>query len=97
MSWGQLLKRVFKIDIETCDACGCCAVKVIVSIEELVIVRKILSHLRETDLHNVVADKLLEKEDRLTDLRRHSLDFNDRPVLPKKRPSSSIEAGRYGF
>ena len=33
MSWAQRLKRVFNIDISTCDVCGS-AVKVIASIED---------------------------------------------------------------
>ncbi len=33
MTWAQRLKRVFKIDIETCDHCGG-AVKIIACIED---------------------------------------------------------------
>ena len=44
MTWAQRLKRVFKIDIETCDQCGG-AVKVIASIEDPAVVRRILDHL----------------------------------------------------
>jgi len=44
MSWGQRLKRVFKIDIETCRHCGG-AVKVIACIEDPVIINQILAHL----------------------------------------------------
>ena len=44
MLWAQRLKRVFKIDIETCDHCGD-AVKVTASIEDLIAIKKILEHL----------------------------------------------------
>ena len=38
------MKRVFKIDIETCDHCGG-AVKVIASIEDPAVIKQILEHL----------------------------------------------------
>ena len=41
MTWAQRLKRVFKIDIETCDHCGG-AVKVIASIEDPAVIKQIL-------------------------------------------------------
>ena len=44
MTWAQRLKRVFKIDIETCDHCGG-AVKVIASIEDPTVIKQILEHL----------------------------------------------------
>ena len=44
MTWGQRLKRVFKIDIETCRHCGG-AVKVIACIEDPVVIKQILEHL----------------------------------------------------
>jgi ribosomal protein S27E len=44
MTWAQRLKRVFNIDIKTCEQCGG-AVKVIASIEDPLVVQKILSHL----------------------------------------------------
>jgi hypothetical protein len=40
------LKRVFNIDIETCPKCGR-AVKVIACIEDPVVIKKILTHLKE--------------------------------------------------
>jgi hypothetical protein len=46
MSWAQRLKRVFGIDIETCPACGG-AVRIIASIEDPVIIKKILAHLEQ--------------------------------------------------
>lgn len=54
MSWAQRLKRVFNIDIETpgqargklCRECGG-AMKVIVCIEDPVVIQKILSHLKQ--------------------------------------------------
>ncbi len=39
MSWAQRLKRVFNIDIETCQACGG-TVRIIACIEDPVIVDK---------------------------------------------------------
>ncbi len=45
MTWAQRLKRVFNIDISTCDACGC-AVRVIASIEDPVVIKQILAHLK---------------------------------------------------
>jgi hypothetical protein len=44
MTWAQRLKRVFNIDIETCPKCGG-AVKVIASIEDPSVIKKILAHL----------------------------------------------------
>ena len=46
MIWAQRLKRVFKIDVETCRVCGGTA-KVIACIEDPVIIKKILVHLEE--------------------------------------------------
>jgi hypothetical protein len=43
MTWAQRLKRVFKIDIETCSKCGG-TVKVIACIEDPVVIEKILTH-----------------------------------------------------
>jgi hypothetical protein len=45
MTWAQRLKRVFTIDIETCEQCGA-AVKVIASIEDPSVIRQILDHLQ---------------------------------------------------
>ena len=44
MTWSQRLKRVFKMDIETCDHYGG-AVKVIASIEDPAVIKQILQHL----------------------------------------------------
>ena len=46
MTWAQRLKRVFNIDIEVCSKCGG-AVKVITCTEDPVVIRKILTHLKE--------------------------------------------------
>lgn len=46
MTWAQRLKRVFGIDIETCHQCGG-VVKIIASIEDPVVIEKILSHLHK--------------------------------------------------
>jgi len=45
MTWAQRLKRVFAIDIEKCEKCGG-RVRVIASIEDPVVIDKILKHLQ---------------------------------------------------
>jgi len=42
--WRGRLKRVFNIDITTCQACGG-TMKVIAAIEDSAVIRKILDHL----------------------------------------------------
>ncbi len=46
MTWAQRLKRVFKIDIETCSHCDG-AVKIIACIEDSAVIEKILTHLNK--------------------------------------------------
>ena len=46
MTWMQRLKRVFSIDIETCERCGG-KVKVIASIEDPAVIAHILKHLKQ--------------------------------------------------
>ncbi len=48
MTWAQRLKRVFWIDIETFQHCGG-AVRVIASIEDPVVIEKILTHLERRE------------------------------------------------
>ncbi len=48
MTWAQRLKRAFNIDIETCQACGG-AMKIIACIEDPVVIKKILDHLKKKD------------------------------------------------
>ena len=48
MTWARRLKRVFRIDIETCEQCGG-AVRIIASIEDPVIIDKILTHIERRD------------------------------------------------
>lgn len=48
MTWAQRLKRVFKIDIETCEHCGG-QVKVIASIEDPQVIEKILGHIQKDE------------------------------------------------
>jgi hypothetical protein len=50
MSWAQRLKRVFDIDIETCSVCGG-SMKVIACIEDPLVIKKILTHLRGKGLY----------------------------------------------
>lgn len=44
MTWSQRLKWVFDIDVETCSECGC-DVKIITSIDNPAVIKKILVHL----------------------------------------------------
>ena len=44
MTWAQRLKRVFNIDIKTCQTCGA-TMKVIACIEDPEVIRKILTHM----------------------------------------------------
>ena len=43
MTWAQRLRRVFRIDVETCPKCGG-AVKIIASIDDEEVIEKILAH-----------------------------------------------------
>jgi hypothetical protein len=52
MTWAQRLKRVFNIDIETCSECGG-DVRVIASIEDPVVIQKILAHLDKKGVFTV--------------------------------------------
>jgi len=47
MTWAKRLKRVFNIDIETCDECGG-DVKIVASIEDPAVIQKILTYLNNT-------------------------------------------------
>ena len=44
MSWAQLLKRVFAIDLTTCPQCGG-ALTILAAIEEPAVIGKVLAHL----------------------------------------------------
>lgn len=48
MTWGQRLKRVFNIDVETCEHCGG-PLNIIANIEDPVVVRKILDRLKRRE------------------------------------------------
>ena len=48
MTWAQRLKRVFNIDVETCESCQGQA-KVIACIEDPVVIKKILDHLKSKE------------------------------------------------
>ena len=50
MTWAQRLKRVFDIDIETCNECGG-DVRIIASIEDPLVIRMILDHLHAKGIH----------------------------------------------
>ena len=50
MTWAQRLKRVFKLDLQSCEGCEgceCCGgqVRVIAGIEDLLVIGQILAHL----------------------------------------------------
>ena len=45
MTWAQRLKRVFNIDIETCEKCRG-SVRVIACVEDPAVIRRFLEHLR---------------------------------------------------
>lgn len=47
MSWARRLKRVFGIEIEACAGCGG-RLRIVASIEEPVVIARILSHLERT-------------------------------------------------
>ncbi|HEX7013262.1 MAG TPA: transposase [Steroidobacteraceae bacterium] len=53
MNWMQRLKRVFSIDIQTCQRCGG-ALKVIASIEDRVLIDHILAHLEQRAEHEAI-------------------------------------------
>ena len=59
MTWAQRLKRVFKVDINICNRCGA-AVKIIASIEDPLVISKILDHLETKFLAPVTANQLPE-------------------------------------
>ena len=48
MTWAQCLKRVFRIDIETCEHCGG-AVRIIARIEDPVSIEKNLTHIERRE------------------------------------------------
>ncbi len=48
MNWAQRLKRVFNIDVETCNSCGG-QVKIIACIEDPVVIEKILTHIERKE------------------------------------------------
>jgi len=55
MRWGQRLKRVFKLDAETCPRCGGTA-KVIASIEDPPVIERILKKLAGKDLTGLLPE-----------------------------------------
>ena len=59
MTWAQRLKRVFNIDITICSRCGK-AVRIVASIEDPLVISKILDHLETKFLAPVTANQLPE-------------------------------------
>jgi len=47
MSWAQRLKRVFKLDLESCENCGG-QVRVVACLSDPAVIGKILEHLERT-------------------------------------------------
>jgi len=63
MTWAQRLKRVFRLDVETCQACGG-AMRIIASIEDPVVIDKILAHIERRD----AADRKKQARGRIYEL-----------------------------
>jgi hypothetical protein len=59
MTWAQRLKRVFNIDVTTCNRCGG-AVKIIACIEAPSVIKKILDHLDAKSMELTSANQLPE-------------------------------------
>ena len=57
MTWMQRLKRVFNIDIETCENCKG-PVKIIACIEDPAVIAKILKYLKEKAVTDSSAQRL---------------------------------------
>lgn len=49
MRWAKRLKRIFKLDVDTCQKCGG-SVKVIASIKDAPVIERILNHQASKDL-----------------------------------------------
>jgi hypothetical protein len=60
MTWAQRLKRVFKVDVETCEQCGG-AVKVSASIEDPAVIKQILAHLERRDAPTLPAIRAIAR------------------------------------
>ena len=56
MTWMQRLKRMFGIDIETCERCGA-KVKVIASIEAPAVIAHILKYLQQKEALQAKTDE----------------------------------------
>ena len=56
MTWVQRLKRMFGIDIETCERCGA-KVKVIASIEDPAVIAHILKYLQQKEALQAKTDE----------------------------------------
>ena len=48
MTWARRLKRVFRIDVETCEQCGG-AIRIVASIENPAVIKKILAHIERRE------------------------------------------------
>ncbi len=46
MTWAQRLKRVFSLDVQTCERCGGHA-RIVAAVEQLQAIRKILDHVEK--------------------------------------------------
>ncbi|MCP4874124.1 MAG: IS91 family transposase [Gammaproteobacteria bacterium] len=81
MTWAQRLKRVFNIDISTCDACGG-AVRVIASIEDPVVIPTTLAALAGQALKQILSH--LERKAESKEF--NPLPENRAPPQGRKRP-----------
>jgi len=73
MTWAQRLKRVFNIDIETCNNCGG-NVKIVACIEDPEVIEKILIYLerKDTQLLSRVCHRLEGRAGQFVRLTQHT-------------------------
>lgn len=57
LTWAERLRRVFNIDIETCEKCGG-QIKIIATIKDSVVIKKILEHIAHQESGIPVAYQL---------------------------------------
>ncbi len=48
LGWAERLKRVFAIDVDACNQCGG-RVKIIATINDPIVIKKILNHIEKTE------------------------------------------------
>ncbi len=90
MRWAQRLKRVFNIDIETCNSCGG-NVKIIACIEDPQVIAKILSYFERKDT------QLLPRVCHRLDDRRRSVCSNETAHNYAERLTAATLTKRHGY